>query len=52
MANLLKISALILGKNVPATARKDIEKKEEIYDRLCCLKNFTIIGENYLLGYV
>ena len=39
-------------KNVPETAKKNIEKKEEMYDRLCCLKNFTIIGEDYLLGYV
>lgn len=39
-------------KNVPEAAKKNIEQKEEMYDRLCCLKNFTIAGEDYLLGYV
>ena len=39
-------------KNVPGGALKQIEQKEEMFDRLCCLQNFTIVDENYLLGYV
>lgn len=39
-------------KNVPEVALKRIEQKEEMFDRLCCLQNFTIVDENYLLGYV
>lgn len=40
------------SKNVPEVALKNIERHEELYDRLCCLKEFTIVRSNYLLGYV
>ena len=40
------------NKNVPETALRDIEQHEELYDRLCCLKEFTIVQNNFLLGYV
>ena len=33
-------------------ALKNIEKKEKMYDHLCCLKNFTIVNDDYLLGYI
>ena len=39
-------------KNVPEIALKNIEKKEKMYDHLCCLKNFTIVNDDYLLGYI
>lgn len=39
-------------KNVPESAKKNIEDFEGMFDRFCCLKNFTIVGEEYLLGYV
>ena len=39
-------------KNVPEVALKNIEQKEEMFDRLCCLQEFTIVDDDYLLGYV
>lgn len=40
------------NKNVPETALRDIEQHEELYGKLCCLKEFTIVQNNFLLGYV
>jgi hypothetical protein len=37
-------------KNVPHKDRKDIEGNLEKYINYCCLKNFTIINEKYILG--
>jgi hypothetical protein len=37
-------------KNVPDEDKKDIEGNMEKYKTYCCLKNFTVVTDNYILG--
>jgi hypothetical protein len=37
-------------KSVPKEDRKDIEGNNEKYKHYCCLKNFTVVNEKYILG--
>ncbi|GHT73918.1 hypothetical protein AGMMS50262_05860 [Bacteroidia bacterium] len=37
-------------KNVPNEDKKDIEGNNEKYKNYCCLKNFTVIDDKYILG--
>jgi hypothetical protein len=38
------------SKNVPDDDKKDIEGNRAKYENYCCLKNFTVINDNYILG--
>jgi hypothetical protein len=37
-------------KNVPNECRKDIEGNLEKFKHYCCLKNFTVVNNEYILG--
>jgi hypothetical protein len=37
-------------KNVPDKDRMDIEGNMEHFKRYCCLKNFTVINDKYIMG--
>jgi len=51
MGTLEKVYYFDFGKkNVPDNDKKDIEGNSEKYKYYCCLKKFTIINNNYILG--
>jgi hypothetical protein len=37
-------------KNVPDEDKKDIEGNLDKFERYCCLKDFTVVADNYILG--
>jgi hypothetical protein len=37
-------------KNVPSEYKKDIEGNLKKFEHYCCLKNFAVVNDNYLLG--
>jgi hypothetical protein len=38
------------SKNVPDEDKKDIEGNLDKFERYCCLKNFIVVADNYILG--
>lgn len=49
--DLLKKYQFDFGKNnVPNKYKMDIEKNLHKYEKYCCLKNFTVVTEKYIIG--